>query len=543
MIKPSDDSDWTIWLRIQRRRAIQVMLGLILGFGFIGLAFSLWRFLTEGGPSLHIIYYSITYVIILFLYFFRGIPVEWRGIGFIVVMYMFSMFAFYSGWLVSGGRMFLLAVIVVAAVLVGPRAGLFASIISLIVYILFAFAFGEGFLKLRVLPDPTTFAPIVTEGVGLIMSIVMIYAGQWLFGKALNAATQASHQARESRASFYDIVERSSDGIIVVAEDETVRFANMAAEAYFNRILDEWVGQKAGFELGGTKRTEVNIRLENGETGIGEMSVVASEWEGKPASLVIVRDITDRKQAEDEIRLLNAELEQRVARRTTQLEAVNKELEAFSYSVSHDLRAPLRSIEGFSRILVDDYSKHLDSQARHYLEAVHSSTLEMTKLIEDLLRLSKVQRSELVKNEVNLSDLASDILAKLKAEEPAREVDVSVSKNLKVKADHSLMKIALENLLNNAWKFTSQKPCAQIEFGCKVLDGETVYYVADNGAGFNMAYVNKLFGVFQRLHSSEEFPGTGIGLAIVQRVVQKHDGRIWAEGVPGRGARFYFTLG
>ena len=543
MINPSDDSDWTMWLRIQRRRAIQVMLGLILGFGFIGLAFSLWRFLSEKGSPLNITYYAIAYALILFLYFFQGISDEWRGIGFVVVMYMFSMFAFYSGWLVSGGRMFLLAVIVVATVLVGPRAGLIASILSLGIYALFAFAFSEGFLKLRVLPDPTTLSPMVTEGVGLVMAVVMIFSGQWLFGKALSAATQASHEARESRASFYNIVERSSDGIIIVGENGTVRFANMAAEAYFDRTLEKWIGQEAGFDVGSNKRTEVIIRLEKGETGIGETNVVASEWEGKPASLVIVRDITSRKQAEDEIRRLNAELEQRVIHRTAQLEAANKELEAFSYSVSHDLRAPLRSIEGFSRILMDDYSEHLDSHARRYLEGVRSSTREMAQLIEDLLRLSRVQRLELVKTEVDLSAIVCDILARLQGDEPNRDVEISVSENLLVNADYSLMKIAMENLLNNAWKFTSHTPHATIKFGCKVVDGESIYYVIDNGAGFDMTYGDKLFGVFQRLHSSEEFPGTGIGLAIVQRVVQKHDGRIWAKGEPGQGARFYFTLG
>jgi light-regulated signal transduction histidine kinase (bacteriophytochrome) len=236
------------------------------------------------------------------------------------------------------------------------------------------------------------------------------------------------------------------------------------------------------------------------------------------------------------------ELEQRVEERTAQLAAANKELEAFSYSVSHDLRAPLRSIDGFSLALIEDYAKRLDNEGKEHLRRIRAATQRMGTLIDDLLNLSRMTRAEIRKEIVNLSALAHSVAQGLREAQPERQVEFRIEDRLEAQADAHLLRVVLENLLGNACKFTSKKTLACVEFGKTQCNGSSAYFVRDNGAGFDPAHTNRLFGAFQRLHGTTEFPGTGIGLATVQRIIRRHGGQIWAEGAVEKGATFYFSL-
>ncbi|MDB6021490.1 MAG: multi-sensor signal transduction histidine kinase [Pedosphaera sp.] len=262
--------------------------------------------------------------------------------------------------------------------------------------------------------------------------------------------------------------------------------------------------------------------------GQGELSFDA---EGKPLKMTgTTQDVTERMLAEEN-RLRNAKLL-----------AANQELEAFSYSVSHDLRTPLRSIDAFGKLLEEEYGERLDENGRSYLDLILRGTQRMNQLIDDLLEFSRVTSTEINHMDVDLSGMVQGILGELRRAEPERNVEIRVSPGLTAHADPRLVRIALENLLRNAWKFTGKTPAARIEFGVERREGEAIYHVRDNGAGFDMVYVGRLFGVFQRLHSEREFSGTGIGLAIVQRIINRHGGRVWAEGAVNKGATFYFTL-
>lgn len=242
------------------------------------------------------------------------------------------------------------------------------------------------------------------------------------------------------------------------------------------------------------------------------------------------------------IRRMNDELEQRVADRTAELQASNRELQAFCYLVAHDLSTPLRGINGFSAILLEEYADKLDEAGRRYLERMGSAADRMSQLINDLLELSRVTRRELHRERIDLSHLAESIINDLRQKAPGRQTEVIIAEKLEVEGDPILIRLAMENLLGNACKYTARVPSPRIEFGTCMVNGETVFYVRDNGIGFDMAYVHKLFIPFQRLHGMNEYGGTGIGLAAVQRIIARHGGKIWAEGEPGKGATFYFTV-
>ena len=308
--------------------------------------------------------------------------------------------------------------------------------------------------------------------------------------------------------------------------------------------MDMWAVPRALRGETATNAEYILRRKDTGETWVGSYSFspIRDKDDKIVGSVVVGRDITERKRGEEEIRKLNSELEQRVIDRTSQLANANKELEAFSYSVSHDLRAPLRGIDGFSLALFEDYYNELDDTAKNYIERIRNATKRMDGLIDSLLTLARISRLDMNMEKVNLSDIVRGIANGLTEGDKSRKAQFIIPENITTMGDPGLLKIVMENLLNNAWKFTSKKENTIIEFGTFREKSKTTYYIKDNGVGFDMQYANKLFSAFQRLHSDKEYPGTGVGLTTVQRIIRRHNGDIHAESILNKGTTFYFTL-
>ncbi|MBN2549361.1 MAG: GHKL domain-containing protein [Anaerolineales bacterium] len=438
--------DETIWLRGFRRRILNLLLFSVVILGTAGLVISIFQHIRLGRASLQLVYYSCGYVFALVLLFARRIPDRWRALGFLSVLYLFTVFTFITGWLGGGGRIFLITFIIQAAILLGPQSGVIAAGISLLTFIAFGVVYSQGWLVYRHAPvfaDPTI---ITIEGIGFAMAVGLTSIALWFFKEGLAAATQAMREAQEAREMLADHADQLNEA---------------------NRLLAE---------------------------------------------------------------------------RTSMLESANKELESFSYSVSHDLRAPLRAIDGYGKVLLQDHAGELDQDGRNVLDNILHAARRMGVIIDDLLKLSRLTRFELVPKTVSLSDLAQEVFASLQQNAPDRRVEVFIQPGIICEGDPNLLRLALENLLGNAWKFTSRQPRACIEFRAVEQDGEIVYSVQDNGVGFNMAYVNKIFDPFRRLHREDEYEGSGIGLAIVKRIITRHGGRIWVEADVNQGATFYFTL-
>ncbi len=404
-------------------------------------------------------------------------------------------------------------------------------------------------------------------GCPLLVSVSPLFDkdGQLIGGvhiaKDITRRKQGEEALRSASLYARSLIEASLDPLVTISLDGKITDVNRATEAITGILRERLIGDdfanyftepekaKEGYQKvlaeGLVRDYPLAIRHTSGKTTdvLYNATVYKNEAEEIQGVLAAARDITERKRADEEIRKLNQELEQRVIDRTVQLEAANKELEAFAYSVSHDLRAPLRHVDGFIELLQKRTKMSLDEQSQHYMAVIADSAKQMGTLIDNLLSFSRIGRYEISKTQVDMGSLVQEVIQEFEPETKGRNIAWQIADIPMVTGDRAMLKIVLVNLISNALKFTNPRKHPKIEIGCiQENQTETVIFVRDNGVGFDMNYVDKLFGVFQRLHRQEDFEGTGIGLANVRRIISRHDGRIWAEGEVNHGATFYFSL-
>jgi PAS domain S-box-containing protein len=416
------------------------------------------------------------------------------------------------------------------------------------------------------IPTPQAYADAQTSALTFNFAIaaggLLVVLGGISFGLARHQIHQreAEQLVRLSEARLRAVTETASDAIVSADRHGIIRYFNPGAEKTFGHLEDDIVGQPLTALMPERYRTphaegfaryletrdpkvvgqtmELTGLHKDGHEFPIELALASSQVDGELFFTAIVRDITVRAEAERKIQDLN----RRLLLDNAELEAVNKELEAFSYSVSHDLRAPLRAIDGFSQALVEDAGPLLKPEHHSHLNRVRQAAQRMGLLIDDLIKLARVTRTDVKIDDVDLSEIARSLATNLQDSAPERQAEFVISPDLQARGDPRLIQVALDNLLSNSWKFTTPRTPARIEFGKAVANGRPAFFVRDNGVGFDMNYAGKMFGAFQRFHDAREFSGTGIGLATVQRIIHKHGGRIWAESQPGEGATFYFTL-
>jgi PAS domain S-box-containing protein len=554
-------------IRSSRHELVRAILRVGAVLGAFVLAAASYNAISTGLLH-HLPFFSCLYAIVLVIAFWRRAPYLVQAATFVGVLSLLALSELIEDGLGGSGRIVLLTAVVMAVLLFGRRYAVTAIAASAAIVGVVGWAHVSG--RIDVLGDPATRFSTASQWltsslVFTTMTAVVVTASLFL---SLRLADSLSRE-RQAKAELDQanlVVENSPATLFRWrnAEGWPVEFATqnviqfgytpeqlLTAEVPYASIIHpedlEWVAREVREHTeSGRDRFQQEYRIVTADGAIrwiDDRTVIERDEQGRATHYQgIVIDITERKRAAEKVRRLNEELEMRVARRTRELEAANRELEAFAYSVSHDLRGPLRSIDGFSHAVIEDHGEALGADGLHSLNRVRSSVQRLGRLIDDLLRLSRVTRKELESEAVHLSDMARTIAEEMRQHDPDREVDLVIASDIVVRGDRHLLGVALENLLANAWKFTAHRARARIEFGVHASAGEAVLYVRDNGVGFDPEYSDKLFKPFERLHSAGEFDGTGIGLATVQRVIARHGGRVWAEGEVDSGATFYFTL-
>ena len=417
-----------------------------------------------------------------------------------------------------------------------------------------------------VMPDITARRQAEEQAHAATAEMQRLLAASDLSRRTLLSAAEDEREAAKAKEEEQTLIKTMIDSIpgafyMLDAEGRYVRWNAYQRDEIIGKPEDQIAGTKAIDTIHPDDQEIVGPKIESVLRG-GHSEVVSVRvllqggpefrWllmtgrgviiKGRPFLVGVGIDITERKQAEEEIHRLNADLEQRVVDRTAQLESANKELEAFSYSVSHDLRAPLRHILGFVDMLKDRATQSLDEESLRYMNVISNSTITMGTLIDDLLSFSRMGRAEMMKTKVNPNQLVKEAIGALEAEKKAKDIIWKIDQLPEAYGDPAMLRLVLANLISNALKFTRTRPQARIEIGCTDNEKEALFYVKDNGVGFDMQYADKLFGVFKRLHRADQFEGTGVGLANVRRIIQRHGGRTWAEGKLDEGATFYFSL-
>jgi PAS domain S-box-containing protein len=574
-------TDWTIWLKQQQRIVIDFLSRFVLILGSIGLLLTLQRVLSERIVTFNTIYYVLSYVLLLILFRVRKVSDIWRSIGFLLLLYVFGSLALYTGWLVGGGRTFLLTMIVVSAVLISPRAGLYTAVLVALTFALFALAFSSGWLTLRPLPDPTTPTPVVFESLGFAMNVLMVAGGLWFFGKALMAADQASREAQEAHFALdaktrelevaNQLIARQSEEALRQSESRTRALLEAIPDMIFEmdsqgRILhfvpsstirplvppNEFLGKNISQVMPAdvTAQTMFHIQrtldtatlqvfdymLPSGdENKYYEASVIRKDAE---TVIAMVRDITIRKWAQTE----REEMINQLEKQKKELEDKNAELTQFTYTVSHDLKSPLVTISGFLGYIEQDAASGNLDRLRDDTQRIQAAVNKMHALLTELLELSRIGRMMNAPVNVSFQNLINDAMDILHGQIENRPITFLIEQGLPiVHGDRQRLTEILQNLIDNAIKYMGDQPKPCIEIGQRgEQDGKAVLFVKDNGIGIAPEYHERIFGLFNKLDARSE--GTGVGLALVKRIVEFHGGKIWVESEVGKGSTFYFTL-